>query len=605
MASKEGQVQLPRLLTPEEIFTIVGPLVSPNGPFTIGLNERGRYFPKAPRNMIDFFLHHFEEWKDREFIVYQNERYTYGQTYDICSTLALQLINQFNVKAGDRVAIAMRNYPEWCFAFIAIILVGGIAVPLNSWWREKELKYGITDSSSKVIFCDEPRLHFILPFISTIPLSVILVRKSKEISLPNNVFLYENLLQTRANLNESAKIFSQISQQVEKEKEVLIMYTSGTTGDPKGVVLTHIGVVSQMEVLKLLNIVQEKAAEILMNEAKQLGKPFPAPPPQPDQHVVLCAVPLFHVTASHHIFLQSFVQGKKMILIYKWDSSSALKIIEQEKVSQFTGVPTMGADLMDNDHFSSFNTNSLLSLGAGGAATPITQVRKIPKFFKFASPSIAYGLTETNGAICMNAGYGALLQPDSVGAPFPIVEVKVVDLDNPSNLDPLPPNTPGELLIKSNLVMKEYWNKPKATKEVLSEGWFRTGDIAVLDERNRIYIVDRAKDIIIRGGENISCNEVERAIFQHASVRECSVFGLPDERLGEVVAVLILLKGKATAEEIVQHLKGLLADFKIPNVKNVYFTDSPLPRGPTGKILKRAIRDKILAQNPPQLQSKL
>ena len=580
---------MPELPTPpsmEEIMKIVMPLVGPNGPFTLGVNERGRYFTKAPRNMLQFYVSQFTEYANKTFLVFEKERYSFEETWNIAKDLGVLLSNKFQLTQGDRVGIAMRNYPEWCISFITCGTTGSIAVPINSFWKGNELEYGIKDSGSKILFCDFQRYNEILPFIEKLQIKVIVVRAPGKEPLKLAI-RYEDLIREIEIKNRPSndELIRSLDEKILPDDVAMITYTSGTTGNPKGVVLTHRGILNQMEVGKFLTFVQEKISEL----------PNMPPIPQVDQHCILCAVPLFHVTGSHHNFLQSLVIGRKLVLIYKWDAELALQLIEQEKVTNWTGVPTMALDIMEHPSFSKYNTSSLLTIGSGGAHTPAHQVKRTAETFKNGVPTSAYGLTETNGAICLNSALNYLRKPTSCGSPFINCEIKVVDIDTGKVL---PPNERGELLIKSNLIMKEYWNKPIETAKVMtSDHFFRTGDIATLDEEGFIYIVDRAKDIIIRGGENISCSEVENAIYKNSAVRECAVFGVPDDRLGEIVGVLIMLKKPLTAEELVSFLHGKIAPFKIPAVSNVYFTKNPLPRGATGKIVKRAIKDKILGAN--------
>lgn len=254
-------------------------------------------------------------------------------------------------------------------------------------------------------------------------------------------------------------------------------------------------------------------------------------------------------------------------------------------------------DIMEHPKFSQYDTSSLVALGSGGAPTPPSQVIRTKQTFKSGFPTNAYGLTETNGAVTVNSSLNYLRKPSSVGLPMPIVELKVVDLDSGEDVGR---NQRGEIIIKSSLNMRGYWNKPEATAKVLSpDNWFKSGDVGVIDDEGFVYVVDRAKDIIIRGGENISSAEVETAFYTHPAVRECAVFGLPDERLGEVVAIMIYARAPVTPAELIKHVKDSLAAFKIPPASNIYFTKEALPRGGTGKIQKREIRDRVLASLKP------
>mmetsp|Transcript_32593 Transcript_32593/g.85327 ORF Transcript_32593/g.85327 Transcript_32593/m.85327 type:complete len:365 (+) Transcript_32593:155-1249(+) len=351
------------------------------------------------------------------------------------------------------------------------------------------------------------------------------------------------------------------------------MYTSGTTGNPKGVVHTHRNICDQMRFVELSAAIERASGT--------------APRSQP---CGICAVPLFHVTGSHHIFISSFPTGRKLCLMYKWDAAEALRLIEEERATFWTGVPTMVQDLIEHPDFAKRDTSSLKSIGGGGAPTAPALVPKVNKRFR-GSASNGYGLTETNGAICTNSGNDYVRNPGSCGKPFPIVEAKCVDLETGADLGT---DQRGELLLRSSLVMLHYHNKPEKTKEVLTEdGWFRTGDIATINAEGFIFIVDRLKDIVIRGGENISCSEVENAFYAGApAIMECTAFGVPDARLGEDIALMAYLKPgqRASVSEMRASVGGTLANFKTPNPKHIFVIDRPLPRGATGKIQKAQVR---------------
>ena len=578
--------------TREQLQLAMMPMIGPDGPFTIAENEKGRFFPKAHKSMIHFFVSAFEKYQNETFIVYKDERHTFKETWDISRDIGVLLKKKFGIKEGERVAIAMRNFPEWCFCFIGIGSIGAVNVPVNSFWTGQEMLYGLSDSGSKVLFCDFAKYKEIEPFLDNLNNIHIIVTRAPKNQKLKSAIRYEDFIHEinpNERLNHSDLL--QIGNQIQPDDSAIIMYTSGSTGKPKGVVLTHRGVLTQMEVLALNTAVRKRVSEMFPDiiNLDSIHQPC-----------VLCVVPLFHGTGSHHNFLSSLVIGRKLVLLYKWDPELALQIIEKEKVTNWSGVPTMVADVISHPSFNKYNTTSLLNVGSGGAPTPKSQVLKTNKAFINGCAATAYGLTETNGGICVNFGDDYEKRPTSCGFPFPVVEVKIVDLETNETL---PPNQPGEIWIRSNLNMREYWNKPSATAKVLTDdGYFKSGDIATIDEEGFIYIVDRAKDIIIRGGENISCTEVENAIYTHPNVRECAVFGLQHERLGEVVGVLILLESPTTSDDIVQFLKGKLAPFKIPEASNIFFTDKPLPRGATGKIQKQAIKAKY---NQAKLPSKL
>jgi len=569
--------------------------VGPGKEFDLGLDSwfcggkkvESLCFKSGPHTLTEFFDKSFLENKNKEFIVYQDERYTYGEVQSIIKRLGNALVEQLGVKKGDRIAVSMRNFPEYCFTFIAATWLGAIIVPLNSWWKGEELAYGLNDSGTKVLFCDSERFSRVENILGDLKLKVVVVRPESTTHQKYGIVEFATLMESSSKTETPFHVHT--------DDVATIMYTSGTTGHPKGVVQTHRGVTNQLRMAYFA----KKLYSILM------------PPAENDvQSCIVCPVPLFHVTASHHVFLSSFVAGRKMVLMYRWDAGEALKIIEKERPDSWTGVPTMVQDMMEHPDFDKTDTSSLKSVGGGGAPTPKAQVEKVGKKFKNGAPQQGYGLTETNGAICSISGEDYLSNPGSCGKPFPIVQVAVVDPDDASG-KALAAGEKGEILIKSPLIMKEYWNNKSKTDEAiislpdLGHGWFRTGDIGVVNEEGFIFILDRAKDIIIRGGENISCAEVESAAFENPRVFECAAFGIKDRRLGEVVGLMVVPKpGESISpEEVLQTMSPHLAAFKMPKLNHVFFQHDPLPRGATGKILKRTIRDQINSQL--ETQSKL
>lgn len=567
----------------------MGQAVGPNGRFTIKDDpKRGRYFAKATQTMYEFFYQSFTapSVQNKTFIVYEDQRYTYAQSWDIIVSLGCELRFKFQVNPGDRVAIASKNSPEWCFSYIAAVLIGAIAVPLNSWWKEHEMEYGLSDSGSKIVLCDIDRFKRIQPSLE----------KLKDL----HVILFENHLpypttriSTFYSLVDNGKLYSPQMRNLRNyslnEDSCLIMYTSGTTGNPKGVLLSHRATLNQLEFVHFALTVQDEVFKMLTGH----------PAPEKNQQCAICAVPLFHVTATHHLFLSIILRGGKLVLFPRWDAGKALRVIETEKVTGWTGVPTMLQDLMEHPNFSKTDISSLEAIGSGGAPIAPSQVLKTREKFACAKYNSdtrnGYGMTETSGAISMNSGVNMVLKPTSCGAPYPIAQAKIIDVDTRKEL---PTGQRGLLMIRSSLNMTCYWNKPEATKKVLDEeGWLETGDIAFLDADNYIHIVDREKDIVIRGGENISCTEVENQFFTHPAILDCAVFGLPDERLGEVLGVAVYFRAgmSATPKELVDFVKPNLAQFKVPEAKNIFIWDIPLLKGPTEKTHKRDIKAKILA----------
>jgi len=358
------------------------------------------------------------------------------------------------------------------------------------------------------------------------------------------------------------------------------MYTSGSTGHPKGALSSHRGILSALYSWMLMGVATKLVA----------GSEAPADKYPP---AGLLTIPLFHCTASHSAFMLSVMIGRKLVIMHKWDPQEALRLIEQERITWFNGVPTMSAELQAAAASSDRDISSLAEIMAGGAARPPDQVGKISSTFKRAAPGIGYGLTETNALGAVNAGAFYVANPRSTGRVVPAVtDFRITGEDG----KPLPAGERGEVCIKSPANVVGYWNKPEATAEAFVDGWFHTGDVGYMDEDGFLYIVDRIKEIIIRGGENISCIEVEAAIYSHPDVLEAAVFGLPDERLGEIVGAAIVLREGAqmTAEALREYLAEHLASFKLP--AHVWFRSETLPRIASGKIFKRQLKADYAAE---------
>lgn len=570
------EAEVMKMLGPGGKFELT-PKAWPLGPPGKEKLVRGVSFKDLWVNLRSFYDECFHKYNDKLFLVYQGEEFTYAKVWSQVSALGHQLIERFHIRQGDRVAVSMRNYPEWCISFIAITSIGGVVVPLNSWWKGDELKYGLQDSGSKVIILDDQRLKRVSPFLNEIGVSAIAVRTEDN----KGAVAWSDILSAGQNQSCPKSLRH-------PDDYACIMYTSGSTGHPKGVVISNRGICTQL----LMPLFGEEVGNIMF----KMGIA-----PKPKATVSVCPVPLFHVTASHHIFLRALALGGTMILMYKWDPAVALRLIEKWKPNSWTGVPTMVQDMMEHPDFAKTDTSSLVNIGGGGAPTPASQVKKTNSKFN-GTASQGYGLTEVNGGICGIGGDDYVKRPTSTGKPFAITEVLVID---PDTLDVLPVGQAGELCIKGVLVMSHYWNKHEKTEATVIDlpgrgyGWFRTGDIARVDEEGYIYILDRVKDIIIRGGENISCAEVESGFFKNCEkqVLECSAFGLKDERLGEEVGVLVVLKPnvKTTAQQLISQIKssGTIAGFKVPKPTNVFFSQQILPRTASGKIMKRVVRDTI------------
>jgi long-chain acyl-CoA synthetase len=528
-------------------------------------------FAHVPTNLGELYTLGLE-FGDKTFLVYQQERFSFAESLDLALRMARVLKEKYEIQLGDRVAICARNSPEWCMAYMAITLIGAIAVPMNSWWKSPELKYGLSDSDTKLIFLDPARLDLVQPFLDSLDVQIVMFKPEVESAFPE----FYKLARSVEPLSQDER--NEI--EVVPEDKASIMYTSGSTGMPKGVLSTHRNIINALYTWKFV----KEITEILRPELLEENPEFPS--------ALLANVPLFHVTGSHAQFLASFIYSRKFVMMYKWDAEAALKLIEQERISVFHGVPTMAWEIMQSPNFDTTDLSSLRGVQSGGASRPPEHLNMImQKFPDSAIPGLGYGLTETNaiGAIISGKFYAS--RPNSTGRPTPpVTSVKVVD-DAGNTLED---GGVGEICIKGATVMKGYWNNPEATAEVIKDGWFYSGDIGMLDELGFLIILDRAKDIVIRGGENIGCAEVEYAISEHPEVSEVSVYGIPEERLGEMLCCSIMLKADSVlnSEQLTSFLSSRIAGFKIP--ERVFFQYEQLPRIATGKIAKKELRMKTM-----------
>ncbi len=521
-------------------------------------------YKHAPENLTGLY-EMMKIHANKPFLVYQDQRLTFQQSYQQAATIAHQLIERFEIKKGQRVAIAMRNNPQWCIAFMAITAIGAVAVPLNGWWTGDELVYALDDADVSLVIVDSERLKRISSVQKNKNRSYILVAENPQA----DTTAWSDLLQ---------KQYSEFpTQTITSDDHATILYTSGSTGFPKGALSSHRCILSALMSWALMSVTSASAGY-----SRDLTDPNA-------KLAALVTVPLFHVTGCHSVFLLSILSGRKMVLMHKWDPTDALRLIEKEQVSYFNGVPTMSYELVNHPNFQDFNTSSLIEVFAGGAACPESHAENLFKFPNLC-PGAAYGLTETNGLGCVINSALYKLNPSSVGLVTPAVtEFKITDEQGCQ----LPTDGVGEIWIKSPANILGYWNNQQATNEAFDQGWFKTGDLGRQDKSGLIFINGRKKDIVVRGGENISCAEVESAIYEHPSVAEVAVFGVPCTRLGEKVCAAIHLnyKDKLGKGELNLFLAKTLSKFKLP--EELYLSEKPLIRNATGKIDKRAIRDRF------------
>ena len=519
---------------------------------------------------------------DKDYIVYEDERYTYAEVHAQVRKLAAHLVAN-GVTPGSRVAIAMRNYPEWVVGYWAVVSVGATVVGMNAWWTAPEMEYALNDSEPRVLIADDERLERLLHMPEQRPMHIIAVRSDRQIQ--GHTVRWDDVMAT-----DDPGTLPEVT--IDPDDDATIFYTSGTTGFPKGAQLTHRGSVGN-----ILNLMAMTTTTMVAEQKAIEAGDLPAPPPPteaPLPPVFMAPTPLFHVTACNCLMHPATLSGAKLVLMYKWDAGRALELIEREKVTNFSGVPTMSRELLMHPDWETRDTSSIAGLGGGGAALQPDLVQKIAGAVKESAPSTGYGMTETCGIITANGGRWFVAKPASCGPVVPNLEAKLVDEDG--NDLPPGPDTVGILCVKGAVVIKGYLNRPEATADSIRDGWLNTGDIARIDEDGFVYLVDRAKDMVLRGGENVYCSEVETAIYHHDAIAEAAVFGIPDERLGEEVAAAIVLRPghQLSADQLREFLAANIAKHKIPS--RIWFRDEPIPRNANGKFLKRELRDALIAE---------
>ena len=555
-------------------------LTAPGMPFEIEVVEIDGRPTKTWKNALPSMRALLEASRvhgDATFLVYEDERTTFAEHYAQAAAFARWLAVDLGVRKGDRVAIAMRNFPEWPVAFFGAAAAGAIVVPLNAWWTGPELEYGLADSGTSVLVADAERMERLADHLPSLPdLRVTIVVRG---DAPEGALAWDDVIGAPDPTDPPALPEVEIL----PDDDATIFYTSGTTGHPKGALGTHRNFTTN-----IVSLAFAGARSSMRSPAKE---PTPAAAAAPAQNATLLSVPFFHATGSHSILQGAILSGSKLVLMYKWDPERALELIERERITTFGGVPSMVWQVLQSPDFGTRDISSVQSIGYGGAPAPPELVHKIDEMFPGRTPSNGYGLTETSSMTTSNGGADYLRKPDSVGVPVAVCDVKVVDEMG----DELPQGETGELWITGPNLVRGYWGKPEATAQTFSDGWLHSGDVARIDEEGFVFIVDRAKDVIIRGGENVYCSEVEAALFEHPAVLDAAVIGVPHQVLGEEVGAVVQLKpgASATADEIRSHVRDRLAGFKVP--VHVWFRDEDLPRNPAGKVLKRQLRDEVVA----------
>jgi steroid-24-oyl-CoA synthetase len=554
-------------------------LTGPGGAFEIVEAEiRGvptRTWKNAPGSLRDIWLAS-RAHADRDFLVYDDERYTYARTHALVAALARRLVDDYGVVHGDRVALALRNYPEWVVTFWAAVSIGAVAVPLNAWWTGPELAYGLSDSGARVLVADGERLERLADQLGGLELAGVVGARADR--LPPGAVAFEDLV---AGADSDVGALPEVG--IDPDDDVTILYTSGTTGRPKGAVGTHRNITNFLMGGLYMGAVRAAAAAGVPSPGEDGGAP---PPPS-----TLLTFPLFHVGGLQSHLIPYTAYGGKLVLMYRWDADRAVDLIEREAITNFSGVPHTAFDLLERAAARGVALTSLQGLASGATLVPPELVRRVDRQFSSrVAPGNGYGLTETTGAMIVNMGADYLGRPDSVGKPLaPVVGVRFV---GPDGRD-VAAGEVGEIWTNGPTIVRGYHNNPEATAAAFSDGWFHTGDLGYLDDDGFTHVVDRLKDVVIRGGENVYAAEVEAALFEHPDVADAAVVGVPHPTLGEEVAAVVLSRpGRELDPAALQaHVAERLAAFKVPSVVEV--RDAELPRNASGKVLKRQLREEL------------
>lgn len=559
------------------VSTALKQLTSPGAPFEVVEQEiDGRHlkvFKNTPPNLVEMMAPG-RSFGEREFVVQRDQRWSFARIFREADAFAAQLAQRFGVVKGDRVAIAMRNRPEWMAACVAAFSLGAIVAPLNSWGRREELRHGLSDSAPKVFICDAQRFELVAGDLANMGIGVVVTEAPTQEGGPVWV-AYQEMVEAGAGQPVPPVTLA-------PEDPALILYTSGTTSRAKGALSTHRAICQALSNFDFQGAVAGMTSPEVVKAMMVAGYP----------PTTLMAVPLFHVSGLHFQFLSSLRTGRRLVMTWKWDPEEALRLIAAERCTGFNGSPAMVLQLLSSPSYASTDTSSLAAFGLGGSAVAPRVIDLIASAKPRSMSGTGYGLTETNGLGTSSSGDAYLYKPRSSGQLSPIIEIATVD---PAGKF-LPRGQAGEIWLRGATVMSGYWRNPEATIAVMHDGWFASGDVGYMDEEGFLFIVDRIKDIVNRAGEKIATVEVEACLLDHPAVGEAAAFGLPDEVLGEMLVVVVRLRpgAKATEAQLIEHVKQRLAAFKVP--AHILIAANELPRSPSGKLLKTQLRTTVAEQ---------
>lgn len=542
----------------DQVDPLLTRVAAPGSPFEIAEREGLRQFVNAPTD-LNQLIEAARRHGDKTFVVEDDRRLSFNDMF----ALRDRLVSFLGIERGDRVAICMRNRVEWMVAFLAIVRAGGVAVLLNSRGSPAELVAMIEEVTPGIVLADRER--------------AVLIREGQYTGRMydlNHPFDDDEI----ARREPSAPPPELGSAQ--PDDPCAILFTSGTTGRVKGAVLTHRNLITG------LMSVQLSGAMIVHQMAERYGMSAETLMAQMPQQAVLLVYPLFHISGLGSAFLSPFCAGSKVVIMRRWDAKQALQLIAEERITMFTGVPTMLWDVIHSAQLEGTDLSSLTNVASGGQALPVNLLAEMRKAVPQAAMGTGYGMTECAGAVAQSVGEDFVRKPSAAGRVLPMVDMRTLGPDG----NPLPRGETGEFAVHGAMIMQGYWNRPEDTAAVLSpDGWLRTGDVGYIDDEGFVFIVDRKKDMVISGGENIYCAEVERVLGELDGITECAAFGIPDERLGEALVAVVVSKGTIEEEHVILEVGERLARYKAP--RRVAFASETLPRNHVGKVDKIALRE--------------
>jgi len=523
-----------------------------------------KVYKHLPRNLSVFIAEALERFPDRTFIVSGERRLTYRDALGRAAGLAEILRTRHGIGAGVRVGIAMRNSPEWILSLIAILLADGIAVLVNSRGTADEIVHGLNNTECSVLIADRRRGE------------AAAAGYRGQIVFADEAGGFYGQDEQELAIEFSSVIVSD----AEIDDPAMILFTSGTTGRPKGATLTHRGIAT------FLFGMRHNGGAYLGHAARRMGvEPATLIGALPQQ-ATLAIFPLFHISGASAMLLGALTSGGKIVIMDRWNAADALALIARERITMLQGPPSIFWDVLACPDLATADVSSLTNIGIGGQATPPNLLKALRQAFPKASPGGGFGQTETNGAIASGTGEEYLTNPTAGGRILPGVEVRIVDDEG----NDLPLGAAGEIWVKSALNMAGYWNQPDATEAAFRDGWLRTGDVGYLDADRFITIVDRKKDVIICGGENIYCAELERVFQDYPGVLEVAAFGVADDRMGERALLAVVPQPGISLDlsDMAAFGRRHLADYKVPS--EFVIAAAPFVRNAVGKVDKAILR---------------